>query len=338
MKKNQEGGWDATLKNDSPEFNIDITKEIKAPVQAIDGLARIFLENYGANINPDGLALINNIRAVCQDTIKFINEIPDYTLLNKLNPADEMIDFSGTIPEVINHDDVFGQQSIDKKFGWIYPSAEENMIIKCFKNQDDTVNNIFCMTVDNIYFVIDNLLIADIMVKKLYGNIIAAVYSHYGWLENFIAIQDFENAGYIHEGAENSARDFCCRKINYLKNIIRRFQPVVTDPLINEIIAYILHNIESDIKLKTISEKFYINHTYLSNNFAAKAGINYNDYVTLLKMSRARYLFKRTNLKAYEIGYQLGYHDINYFSKLFKKYYGQSPIEYRNADYIDYQI
>lgn len=238
-----------------------------------------------------------------------------------------------------NHGPSLSQQSLDKDAAWIYPSTEENLIINCFRHRDNSVNNIFRTTIDNIYFMMaNNLIKADIVVKKLYGNVIAAVYHDYPWLENFLDMHDFENMDYIHEGAENSARDFYCRKIEGLTKLIKKYQPNITDPIISEIIAYILGNFESDIKLKTISEKFYINHTYLSNTFAAKVGVNYNDYVTMVKMSRAKYLFKHTTLKTYEIGYQVGYHDINYFSKLFKKYYGQSPTEYRNNDYIDYQI
>lgn len=58
----------------------------------------------------------------------------------------------------------------------------------------------------------------------------------------------------------------------------------------------------------------------------------------MVKMARAEYLFINTNLKTYEVGYQLGYHDMNYFSKLFKKYYGRSPSQYRCTVVQDYQI
>lgn len=245
----------------------------------------------------------------------------------------------GYLESLNDHGAPFSQQSIDEHFDWIYPSAEENMIINYFRNRNDSVNALFHTTINNIYYVMaDNLIKAEIVVKKLYGNIVDAVYRHYQWLDNFVDIHDFENVDYIHEGAENSGRDFYCRKIEFLMSLIKKYQPYVADPTISDIIDYILGNFESDIKLKTVAEKFYINNTYLSNTFAAKAGIKYNDYVTLVKLGRAKYLLTNTTLKTYEIGYQLGYHDINYFSKLFKKYYGQSPTEWRNTDYIDFQI
>ena len=55
-------------------------------------------------------------------------------------------------------------------------------------------------------------------------------------------------------------------------------------------------------------------------------------------MERAKYLLKNTNLKAYEIGYKLGYSDKNYFSKLFKSYFGKSPSESRSMEGNDYTI
>lgn len=98
-------------------------------------------------------------------------------------------------------------------------------------------------------------------------------------------------------------------------------------------------NHNSDLKLKSIAEKFYINNSYLSNTFSVKTGMRFNDYVTTVKMARARYLLVNTQLKTYEIGYELGYHDINYFSKLFKRYYRENPSEYRSSlKGEDYQI
>ena len=120
--------------------------------------------------------------------------------------------------------------------------------------------------------------------------------------------------------------------MTFLLDFLHQFQPEAEDGTIGEICTYILSHPEENIKLKALAEKFYINNTYLSNTFAVKTGMHYNNYVTMVKMARARHLFQTTDLKAYEVGYQLGYHDINYFSRLFKKYSGKSPAEYRSLN------
>lgn len=222
---------------------------------------------------------------------------------------------------------------------WFYPIAEEKQLVYYFKSKDLTILTLFGITLDNIYTGMpDNVIKADLIVKKLYHTIITTVYDEYPWLGYYIDIHYFEEIDYFHEGNADSFKLFYIRKIEYLINFIIKYEPPVNDDTIKEIINYIINHSESDLKLKVLASKFFINNTYLSNTFSTKTGIHYNDYVTSVKMARAEFLFKHSDFKTYEIGYQLGYKDINYFSKQFKKTYGISPTEYRNTDFSDYQI
>ncbi|QHQ59999.1 response regulator [Anaerocolumna sedimenticola] len=222
---------------------------------------------------------------------------------------------------------------------WSYPVSEEKSILNYFKEKDLSLIPLFQNTLDHIYEAMkDNLIKADLMIKKLYHNIISSVYTEYPWLSNYIHIHYFEEIDYIHEGNSDSFKSFYIRKITYLIQFINKLDPAIHDNNLKEIIAYILEHPESDIKLKVMAAKFFTNNTYLSNTFFTKTDIHFNDYITMIKMSRAEYLFKYTDKKIYEISYQLGYKDINYFSKQFKKIYGLNPKEYRNTDISDYQI
>lgn len=224
--------------------------------------------------------------------------------------------------------------TIETDSEWVYPTSDEKQIINCLINKEENAIKIFRVTTENIYNVLsDNIIKADIIIKKMYHNIISAVYDNFNWLNSYIDIQFFETMDYIHDENMNNFMEFYCGKITYLLNFLTKFYIETPDELIKNICEYILNNSNSDLKLKVIAEKFYINNTYLSNTFAMKTGIHFNDYATKVKMARARYLLINTKLKTYEVGYQIGYHDINYFSKLFKKYYGKNPSEYRNIVY-----
>jgi len=218
---------------------------------------------------------------------------------------------------------------------WVYTAADEKQIIKHLINKEDYAIKLFLVTTENIYSVLGNNIIkADIFIKRMYHNIIKEIYNNFNWLNNYIDVQFFETIDYINEEGSNNFTEFYCEKITYLLDFIKKFYLETSDELIKNICEYILTNHNSDLKLKVIADKFYINNTYLSNTFATKTGIKFNDYVTTVKMERAKYLFINTSLKTYEVGYQLGYHDINYFSKLFKKYYGENPSEYRNRSLL----
>lgn len=227
----------------------------------------------------------------------------------------------------------------DSSYEWVYPSAEEITLISYIINKNIDAVQLFAVTLDKLYIALkDNIIKADIIVKKLYHNIIIKTYEAFKWLDNFINPAYFNEVDYLHDGNDDTYKEFYFRKINYLVNFIIKYQPVTSDQNIKEICEYVLNNPEADLKLKVIAEKFYMNNTYLSNLFVTKTGIHYNDYITMVKIGRAEYLFRNSDLKTYEIGYQIRYRDINYFLKQFKKVTKKSAANYRNSDYSDYQI
>lgn len=95
---------------------------------------------------------------------------------------------------------------------------------------------------------------------------------------------------------------------------------------------YINKNYCSKLTLEAIAENVGISTSYLSRVFKAETGQNISNYITKLKMEKAASLIKAANSETYlkEISYQVGIEDQLYFSRLFKKYFGVSPSEYKN--------
>ncbi|MDR1440536.1 MAG: AraC family transcriptional regulator [Clostridiales bacterium] len=112
---------------------------------------------------------------------------------------------------------------------------------------------------------------------------------------------------------------------------IAEHRPVTGSRLIDGICEFILENPGADLRLKTVAERFYVNHAYLCSIFPQKAKTHYAGYVEGAKMLRAKYLLEATGSKVQEICHALGYSDANYFSRVFKKRCGKSPSEYRQA-------
>lgn len=101
--------------------------------------------------------------------------------------------------------------------------------------------------------------------------------------------------------------------------------------VVEEAKAYIAQNFQKEITLTDISEKFYINPYYFSQLFKKKTGETYQNYLTGIRISRARKLLEETDLKLYEISSMVGYADANHFGKVFEKYVGVKPQAYRRA-------
>lgn len=99
--------------------------------------------------------------------------------------------------------------------------------------------------------------------------------------------------------------------------------------LINKISIFVLQNVENEITLPVIANSLQMNKNYICEVFKKKAGISLLDYITKIKMERAKKMLAESENRSYEIADKLGYNDPEYFSKLFKKYSRVSPTEYR---------
>lgn len=87
----------------------------------------------------------------------------------------------------------------------------------------------------------------------------------------------------------------------------------------------------SDAKftIKTIADSLFVNKNYLADTFKKETGLTLGDYLTEVKIYRAKVLLQTTQLKLYEISDLLGYRHAEYFSRVFKKETGLTPQNYR---------
>ncbi len=95
------------------------------------------------------------------------------------------------------------------------------------------------------------------------------------------------------------------------------------------VIAYIQEHYCEDITLSHIAEKVFLNPIYISRLIKEQTGKNYTDLIMELRIRKAVELLKNTDLYVYEIAEKVGYHNLKYFYKVFKKVKGKSPNDYR---------
>lgn len=97
------------------------------------------------------------------------------------------------------------------------------------------------------------------------------------------------------------------------------------------ILNYLNANYASDISLKKISEEFHLNSSYISQLIKAETGLTYTQYVTALRINKAKELLKTTSLSLLEISEAVGFNDYFYFIKKFKKETGVTPGKYADS-------
>ncbi len=99
--------------------------------------------------------------------------------------------------------------------------------------------------------------------------------------------------------------------------------------LFKSVEQYIKDNLEKELDLDTVAAKFNLSIYYFSRIFKDILGYNFPDYINLLRVKKAKELLLKNEISIKEICYATGYSDPNYFSKVFKKYEGMTPSEYK---------
>ena len=86
---------------------------------------------------------------------------------------------------------------------------------------------------------------------------------------------------------------------------------------------------QEDISLNSVAEIVDMSPSYFSSVFSKEVGKTFVEYLTEIRMDKAKELLMCTSMKTSDIGHRVGYKDSHYFSFIFKKKQGCSPKEYR---------
>ena len=101
--------------------------------------------------------------------------------------------------------------------------------------------------------------------------------------------------------------------------------------LLEDAKAFIDENYKHDeMSLNTVAAQVNISPSYFSTIFSSEMGQTFVEYLTHVRLEKAKELLMCSNMRTAEIGYEVGYKDSHYFSYIFKKVVGCSPKEYRN--------
>lgn len=100
---------------------------------------------------------------------------------------------------------------------------------------------------------------------------------------------------------------------------------------IDLIVDYIQKNYDKPLSLKTVSDQFHFNASYLSTYFSNYYPEGFNEYLNKLRVEEAARRLRMTQNSISEIGLSVGYSDHSYFCKVFKKIMAVSPGQYRKS-------
>ena len=102
-------------------------------------------------------------------------------------------------------------------------------------------------------------------------------------------------------------------------------------PLIIDILEWIRTHADTQLQVQSIAAHFNYHPTYISNAFRKYTGQSLNQYIQLTKIALSKSLLENNQLSVQDVAVMTGYEDSKYFMKLFKRYEGVTPTEYRKS-------
>jgi two-component system, response regulator YesN len=103
------------------------------------------------------------------------------------------------------------------------------------------------------------------------------------------------------------------------------------NPIIKKVCEYIRDHISENISLDQMALVAQVSPFYLSKLFKEEKGETFINYISDLRLEKAKQMLTTTTTTIKEISTDIGYNDQNYFSKLFKNKFGISPTEFRDT-------
>lgn len=146
---------------------------------------------------------------------------------------------------------------------------------------------------------------------------------------NTLGYQNFDSAFRILQSfsSENSFMEYLIQLLTRAEQELNKDQK--TSTAVNTLRAYLDEHYSENISLEDLSSLVFLSSKYISDMFRSETGITITEYITAKRIDQAKQELLNSNTKIYEIADHLGFHDVKYFNKVFKKQVGISPLQFR---------
>jgi AraC-like DNA-binding protein len=117
--------------------------------------------------------------------------------------------------------------------------------------------------------------------------------------------------------------------LSMISNQVLLQQKNAEPPVITRAKEYILEHMSEDLSLARVAKAVNTSTFYFCKMFKKATGINFTDYLSRVRIEKAKNLLLNPNLRVSEIAFEVGFQSLTHFNRVFKKILGQSPTQYR---------
>lgn len=124
------------------------------------------------------------------------------------------------------------------------------------------------------------------------------------------------------------AKDWLLRMVAGLLEEAARLRPPYSEP-IRGALRFLETRYAEEISLQQAADYVHLNKTYLSELFKKETGVSFNDKLTQIRIDQAKALIAAGEIRMGALAERVGYPNASYFTKVFKKATGMTPLEYK---------
>ncbi len=183
--------------------------------------------------------------------------------------------------------------------------------------------------IDNIFFEFRNLPLYH--VKNLVIDMFSLLSTKFMKMGNGLWESVNEKVDYqeiMKKGSMDSLKVECKDLLKHAVSVLNSVQNDASKCIVNNAILYIKDNYGDDLSLDVIADKYFLSPAYFSRLFKQYTGSTFTEYLTNIRMEKAKEFLLLGKYKIYEISQMVGYNSEKYFFRVFKQYTGSAPTEY----------
>lgn len=216
------------------------------------------------------------------------------------------------------------QQSRDT---WsMLPNYEKNLEIAIETGDEEQAGQVLQFVWESVVVKVDT--VDEMQEWVLYFNsVLVRIIHRQGWRLKEVLGDDFD---YLHHPQQLVTKEkihaWLQRTMGHMIAYVRKQREAVNNQIVKKILQIVDKEIHTELTLLTVADRLYVNSSYLSRLFKQEMGTTFSAYVLEHKMERAKQLLQQ-GAKVYDAAYGVGYRDVSYFTKVFRKYWGVTPGE-----------
>lgn len=141
-----------------------------------------------------------------------------------------------------------------------------------------------------------------------------------------IIIERAENLPYLNELALIIINEYC--------DVVKIFSTSKYSSIVKEAVDYINLNLETNLTLNGIAAAIHVNSSHLSRKFKNDTNMTIINYINKKRVEKAKLYLQQDNISITDISLMVGFNDLNYFGRVFKKITSMTPSQYiKNREY-----